>query len=68
MELTCGGTESGWMRIVSLDTIHVDICPVGQKNNKLASIMQGSGDAVGCYSTYVFYKQEDKIQIYLWET
>ena len=29
MELTCGGTRGGWMRIANLDTTHGDGCPGG---------------------------------------
>ena len=49
MELDCGGTKGGWMRIADIDTSRGDTCPSGWNSYK--SYCRG-GSAVGCYSAH----------------
>ena len=50
MELDCGGTKGGWMRIADIDTSRGDTCPSGW--NSYNSYCTG-GFAAGCYSTHL---------------
>ena len=49
MELECGGTKGGWMRIANIDTRRGDQCPNGWTSYQ--SYCTG-GQTAGCYSTY----------------
>ena len=49
MELDCGGTKGGWMRIADIDTSRGDTCPSGWNGYK--SYCTG-GSAAGCYSAH----------------
>ena len=49
MELECGGTKGGWMRIADIDTKRGDKCPSGWTNYKSYCI---GGQTAGCYSTH----------------
>ena len=49
MELDCGGTKGGWMRIADIDTSRGDTCPSGW--NSYNSYCRG-GSAAGCYSVH----------------
>ena len=47
MELDCGGTKGGWMRIANINTSRGDTCPSGW--NSYNSYCAG-GSAAGCHS------------------
>ena len=49
MELDCGGTKGGWMRIADIDTSRGDTCPSGW--NSYNSYCTG-GSSAGCYSAH----------------
>ena len=49
MELDCGGTKGGWMRIADIDTSRGDTCPSGWTSYN--SYCTG-GSAAGCHSTH----------------
>ena len=49
MELDCGGTKGGWMRIADIDTSRGDVCPSGWTSYN--SYCTG-GSAAGCHSVY----------------
>ena len=50
MELDCGGTKGGWMRIADIDTSRGDTCPSGWNsyNNSYCT----GGQAGGCHSAH----------------
>ena len=50
MELDCGGTKGGWMRIADIDTSRGDTCPSGWNsyNNSYCT----GGSAAGCHSVH----------------
>ena len=48
MELDCGGTKGGWMRIADIDTSRGDTCPSGWSSYNSAYCTGGS--TAGCYS------------------
>ena len=48
MELDCGGTKGGWMRIADINTSRGDTCPSGWYSYKNSYCTGGS--AAGCYS------------------
>ena len=50
MELDCGGTKGGWMRIADIDTSRGDTCPSGWNSYKNSYCTGGS--TAGCYSAY----------------
>ena len=47
MQLDCGGTNGGWMKIADIDTSRGDACPSGW--NSYNSYCTG-GSSAGCYS------------------
>ena len=49
MELDCGGTKGGWMRIADIDTSRGDTCP--SRWNSYNSYCTGGSEA-GCYSAH----------------
>ena len=49
MELDCGGTKGGWMKIADTDTTKMVTCPSGWTN--YTSYCTG-GSAAGCYSAH----------------
>ena len=59
MELDCGGTKRGWMRIADIDTSRGDTCPSGwnRYNNSYCT----GGSAAGCYSAN-FFNELHKLQ------
>ena len=50
MELDCGGTKGGWMKIADIDTSRGDTCPSGwySYNNSYCT----GGSSAGCYSVH----------------
>ena len=51
MELECGGTKGGWMRIADIDTRRGDQCPSGLVKSSQHHSCKANNDAAGCYST-----------------
>ena len=50
MELDCGGTKGGWMRIADIDTSRGDTCPSGWTSYDNSYCTGGS--IAGCYSAH----------------
>ena len=51
MQLECGGTKGGWMRIADVDTRRGDQCPSGWVKSTRHQSCKANNDAAGCYST-----------------
>ena len=51
MELECGGTKGGWMRIVDIDTRRGDQCPNGWVKSSQHHSCKPNNNAASCYST-----------------
>ena len=51
MELDCGGTKGGWMRIADIDTKRGDQCPNGWVKSSQHHSCKANHIAAGCYST-----------------
>ncbi|XP_065885481.1 uncharacterized protein [Dysidea avara] len=51
MELECGGTKGGWMRIADIDTRRGDQCPSGWVKSSQHHSCKSNYNGAGCYST-----------------
>ncbi|XP_065913690.1 uncharacterized protein [Dysidea avara] len=51
MELECGGTKGGWMRIADINTSRGDQCPSGWVKSSQHHSCKPTSNAAGCYST-----------------